>query len=143
MSGICDRSPIEEACDEAFAGKMMGDGYLVRPEEGMAYAPEDATVSFIFPSKHAVGLTSDDGTEYLLHRLFVDITGRIVAVVFLLQGHADLAGSHLLGGLGFLLWVSSSTCRFRSRSRAVFLPRRARMASRWAMSCSAARRSGR
>ena len=34
---------------------------------GMAYAPEDATVSFIFPSKHAVGLTSDDGTEYLLH----------------------------------------------------------------------------
>ena len=27
---------------------MMGDGYLVRPEEGMAYAPEDATVSFIF-----------------------------------------------------------------------------------------------
>lgn len=33
----------------------------------MAYAPEDATVSFIFPSKHAVGLTSDDGTEYLLH----------------------------------------------------------------------------
>ena len=60
-------APIEEACDEAFAGKMMGDGYLVRPEEGMAYAPEDATVSFIFPSKHAVGLTSDDGTEYLLH----------------------------------------------------------------------------
>ena len=60
-------APIEEACDEAFAGKMMVDGYLVRPEEGMAYAPEDATVSFIFPSKHAVGLTSDDGTEYLLH----------------------------------------------------------------------------
>lgn len=62
-----EAAPIGEACDEAFAGKMMGDGYIVRPEEGMAYAPEDAEVSFVFPSKHAVGLKSEDGTEYLLH----------------------------------------------------------------------------
>lgn len=62
-----EAAPLNEAADEAFAGKMMGDGYLIRPEEGMAYAPEDATVSFVFPSKHAVGLMSDDGTEYLLH----------------------------------------------------------------------------
>ena len=62
-----EAASITEACDEAFAGKMMGDGYIIRPEEGMAYAPEDATVSFVFPSKHAVGLMSDDGTEYLIH----------------------------------------------------------------------------
>ena len=62
-----EAASIAEACDEAFAGKMMGDGYIVRPEEGMAYAPEDATVSFVFPSKHAVGLMSDDGVEYLIH----------------------------------------------------------------------------
>ena len=62
-----EAAPITEASDEAFAGKMMGDGYIVRPEEGMAYAPEDAEVSFVFPSKHAVGLKSGDGTEYLLH----------------------------------------------------------------------------
>ena len=60
-------APINEACDDAFAQKMMGDGYLIRPEEGMAYAPEDAEVSFIFPSKHAIGLSCEDGTEYLLH----------------------------------------------------------------------------
>nr|WP_296958158.1 PTS transporter subunit IIABC [uncultured Mediterraneibacter sp.] len=60
-------APISEACDDAFAQKMMGDGYLIRPEEGMAYAPEDAEVSFIFPSKHAIGLSCEDGTEYLLH----------------------------------------------------------------------------
>lgn len=59
--------PIEEAVDEAFSGKMMGDGYVVRPEEGMTYAPEDAEVSFVFPSKHAVGLVGKDGTEYLIH----------------------------------------------------------------------------
>ena len=62
-----EAAPITEASDEVFAGKMMGDGYIVRPEEGMAYAPEDAEVSFVFPSKHAVGLRSGDGTEYLLH----------------------------------------------------------------------------
>ena len=60
-------APITEASDEAFAGKMMGDGYIVRPAEGMVYAPEDAEVSFVFPSKHAVGLRSEDGTEYLIH----------------------------------------------------------------------------
>ena len=60
-------APITEASDEAFAGKMMGDGYIVKPREGMVCAPEDATVSFVFPSKHAVGLQSDDGTEYLIH----------------------------------------------------------------------------
>ena len=60
-------APITEASDEAFAGKMMGDGYIVRPGEGMVYAPEDAEVSFVFPSKHAVGMKSEDGTEYLIH----------------------------------------------------------------------------
>ncbi len=65
LTGVA--APITEASDEAFAGKMMGDGYIVRPEEGMTYAPEDATVSFVFPSKHAVGLMSDDGVEYLIH----------------------------------------------------------------------------
>lgn len=62
-----EAAPITEASDEAFAGKMMGDGYIIRPEEGMAYAAEDAVVSFVFPSKHAVGLMGSDGVEYLIH----------------------------------------------------------------------------
>ena len=62
-----EAAPITEASDGAFAGKMMGDGYIVRPEEGIVYAPEDAAVSFVFPSKHAVGLMSADGVEYLIH----------------------------------------------------------------------------
>lgn len=62
-----EAAPITEASDEAFAGKMMGDGYLIRPKEGMVYAPEDAEVSFVFPSKHAVGLLAKDGKEYLIH----------------------------------------------------------------------------
>ena len=59
--------PITEAPDEAFASKAMGDGYLVMPENGTVVAPEDGEVMFVFPSKHAIGLTAADGTEYLLH----------------------------------------------------------------------------
>ena len=59
--------PITEAPDEAFAGKAMGDGYLVLPEDGTVVAPEDGEVMFVFPSKHAIGLKAADGTEYLLH----------------------------------------------------------------------------
>ena len=59
--------PITEAPDPAFAGKMMGDGYLVVPENGTVVAPEDGQVLFVFPTKHAVGLKTEDGIEYLLH----------------------------------------------------------------------------
>lgn len=59
--------PITETPDEAFAGKMMGDGYMVMPEDGIVYAPEDSTVTFVFPTNHAIGLTTEDGVEYLLH----------------------------------------------------------------------------
>ena len=59
--------PIEEAPDEAFAGKMMGDGYFVYPTEDTVYAPEDGEVVFVFDTKHAIGMKAADGTEYLLH----------------------------------------------------------------------------
>lgn len=58
---------ITEAPDPAFAGKMMGDGFVVFPENGQVYAPEDGEVMFVFPSKHAIGLKTADGLEYLLH----------------------------------------------------------------------------
>ena len=46
---------------------MMGDGYMVKPVEGVVYAPEDSNVTFVFPTNHAIGLTTVDGVEYLLH----------------------------------------------------------------------------
>ena len=59
--------PITEAPDPAFAGKMMGDGFFVEPENGTVVAPEDGEVMFVFPSRHAIGLKTADGLEYLLH----------------------------------------------------------------------------
>lgn len=59
--------PITEAPDEAFASKMTGDGFFVYPKDGVVYAPEDSTVTFVFETKHAIGMTTADGVEYLLH----------------------------------------------------------------------------
>ena len=58
---------LETAPDEGFAGKMMGDGAVVEPTEDTVKAPVDATVSFVFPTKHAIGLETEDGMEMLLH----------------------------------------------------------------------------
>lgn len=53
--------------DEAFAGKMMGDGAAVTPEESVIYAPEDGEVCFVFDTKHAIGFLTDTGISVLLH----------------------------------------------------------------------------
>lgn len=53
--------------DEAFASKMMGDGAVVTPIDGIVVAPADGEISFVFPSKHAIGLTTTDGIELLIH----------------------------------------------------------------------------
>lgn len=58
---------IEETPDDTFAKKMMGDGVVIFPEDNVLYAPCDATVQFVFPSKHAIGLVSKEGAEILLH----------------------------------------------------------------------------
>ena len=59
--------PITEAPDEAFASKMMGDGFFIYPSKGEVFAPADGEVVFVFDTKHAIGMKSADGTEYLLH----------------------------------------------------------------------------
>lgn len=58
---------ISEAPDEAFAGKLMGDGIVMFPKGNMIYAPADATIETVFPTKHAIGLKTKQGTEILLH----------------------------------------------------------------------------
>lgn len=58
---------LSEAPDEAFAGRMMGDGAIVIPEEPKVVAPEDGEVSFVFDTKHAIGFVTSSGTELLLH----------------------------------------------------------------------------
>lgn len=58
---------ITECPDPTFASKAMGDGFVVFPEDGKFYAPTNAEVTMTFPTKHAFGLMTNDGTEILVH----------------------------------------------------------------------------
>ena len=58
---------IEESKDAAFASKAMGDGVAINPKEGIVYAPADGTISLVFPTKHAIGITLPSGVELLIH----------------------------------------------------------------------------
>lgn len=59
--------PVEKAADPAFASKAMGDGVAINPEDNVVYAPADGTVSLVFPTKHAMGITLTTGAELLIH----------------------------------------------------------------------------
>lgn len=58
---------LSTAPDEGFAGKMMGDGAVVTPEDAIIKAPEDGEVVFVFDTKHAIGFMTDSGLSLLLH----------------------------------------------------------------------------
>ena len=58
---------LADVKDPVFSQKMMGDGFAVEPENGKIYSPVAGTVSSVFPSKHAIGLVTDNGLEVLVH----------------------------------------------------------------------------
>lgn len=59
--------PIEQVKDEVFSQKMMGDGFAVEPVANEVVSPVSGKVVSVFPSKHAIGLMSEDGIEVLVH----------------------------------------------------------------------------
>ena len=58
---------IEAVSDPVFASKAMGDGFAVEPTDGRVYSPVAGKVTSIFPTKHAIGLMTEDGLEVLIH----------------------------------------------------------------------------
>lgn len=59
--------PLSESPDPVFSQGVMGQGVVIEPDKGELVAPIDGVVSVLFPSKHAVGLISDEGIELLMH----------------------------------------------------------------------------
>ena len=59
--------PLEEVADGVFSEKMVGDGFAVEPADDRLYAPADCTVTTVFGTRHAIGLTTPEGCELLIH----------------------------------------------------------------------------
>lgn len=59
--------PLNSVNDQTFASGILGNGVAVKPSAGRVVAPFSGEVSTLFDTKHAIGLTSDDGVELLIH----------------------------------------------------------------------------
>lgn len=69
VTAACDGKlmPITDVKDEVFSQKMLGDGYAIKPTDGKIYSPVAGTVTTVFPTKHAIGITTDNNLEILVH----------------------------------------------------------------------------
>ena len=59
--------PLDEVDDAVFSEKILGDGVAVEPDKGEIYSPVKGTVSVVFPTKHVVGITTEEGANIILH----------------------------------------------------------------------------
>lgn len=59
--------PLSDVKDDAFASGALGNGVAIEPSEGKLFAPADGVIETVFDTRHAVGMTTKDGAELLLH----------------------------------------------------------------------------
>lgn len=59
--------PLNEVNDGVFSEGMLGEGVAIEPKVGRVVSPINGTVSMVFETKHAIGLTDDNGAELLIH----------------------------------------------------------------------------
>lgn len=58
---------LADVPDEVFSGKLLGDGFAVKPSDNKVYAPVDGELKVVFPTKHAVAIVTEEGLEVLVH----------------------------------------------------------------------------
>lgn len=99
--------PITEVPDQVFSEKMMGDGFAIKPKDGLVVSPVNGTIINAFPTKHALGIKSEGGREILIHvgldtvnlkgegfELFVDEGDEVKIGQTLLKVDLDYIGKH-------------------------------------------------
>lgn len=59
--------PLSQATDPVFSSAVMGQGIVIEPSQGELVSPVNGTVTVLFPTKHAVGIVSEEGVEMLMH----------------------------------------------------------------------------
>lgn len=62
-----DVLPLSQVKDEVFSAGLLGKGVAIEPKEGKVVSPVDGTLTTLFPTHHALGITSDNGAEILIH----------------------------------------------------------------------------
>ncbi|MCB7150389.1 beta-glucoside-specific PTS transporter subunit IIABC [Lactiplantibacillus plantarum] len=69
LKGVVDGQlvPLENVNDQVFASGSLGSGVAIYPSNGMIVSPIDGIISMVYPTGHAVGITTDDGQEILIH----------------------------------------------------------------------------
>jgi glucose-specific phosphotransferase system IIA component len=58
---------LQDVPDALFSDKVLGDGYAIKPTEGIVYAPTNAKIVQLFHTNHAIGLETTEGLEILIH----------------------------------------------------------------------------
>ena len=59
--------PLSQATDPVFSSGVLGQGVVIEPSQGELVSPVNGTVTVLFPTKHAVGIVSEEGVEMLMH----------------------------------------------------------------------------
>ena len=88
--------PITEAPDDVFSQKMMGDGYVITPSSDRIVSPVSGSITSIFPTKHAIGIQTEDGIDVLVHMGIdtVELNGQGFEL-FVEEGQTVKAGDEL------------------------------------------------
>ncbi|MGV3346438.1 beta-glucoside-specific PTS transporter subunit IIABC [Enterobacteriaceae bacterium LUAb1] len=125
--------PLASVPDKVFSEKIIGDGIAIIPDDCNVVAPCNATISMIAQSKHAIGLTTDEGTELLIHigidtvslngegfNVFVDEGQKVKRGDLLIEFDSDFIKSKLLSTITPVLVTNYEdylSCKKTTRQR--------------------------
>jgi phosphocarrier protein FPr/phosphocarrier protein len=122
-------TPLDEAPDEVFAARLLGDGVAIDPTAGTLHAPCDGEIALLPASRHAVTLRTDSGCEILLHvgidtvalggegfEVHVQQGARVSAGDALLSFDLDFLARRAKSVLTPIIVTADSGCAIRRRS---------------------------